>query len=365
MKRLAVAMVVASLAAACAPSPSDTAAPSTPGATSRATAASGSTSGAPPGGAKRLVIDTDMAPDDIVAIASLLRDPAVEVLAITVAGTGEAHCAGGTSVARSIVTVLRGAPLPVTCGRETPFGDAQPFPDAWRAGADSGNGLTLTTPGFEPDARSAEQLLVELAASEVAAGRKLTVLTTGTLTNLAAALALDPALPGKVTVVSMLGAVAVPGNVLPEIAGSAPPTAEWNAHADPSAVRLVLQAAFDLTLIPLDATNNTPLGQELYRELERDHAAAPADLVLELWAKNPYMTAGDYYLWDPLAAAVVRDPGLVTTRAATLQVTEGAGLDGGRLIEGVGGAPVTIATAADRPAFERFLLAALRQGGPR
>ena len=88
-----------------------------------------------------------MAPDDVVAIASLLRDPSVEILAITVTGTGEAHCAGGMSVARSIVTMLREAPLPVTCGRETPFGEAQPFPAAWRAGADSGNGLALTTPG--------------------------------------------------------------------------------------------------------------------------------------------------------------------------------------------------------------------------
>lgn len=364
-ERFAVAAAVAFLLVACMPTSSGTPTAPTQGPSALPTTAAGSTSPPQPGTGKRLVIDTDMAPDDVTAIASLLRDPAVEILAITVTGTGEAHCPGGMFVARSIVTMLLETPLPVACGRSTPFDDAQPFPAEWRAGADSGNGLTLAPPEFEPDERSSEQLLVELAGSEAAAGRKLTILTLGTLTNLAAALELDPELPGKVIVVSMLGAVGVPGNVEPEIAGSDPPTAEWNAHADPTAVRLVLEAGFDLTLVPLDATNSVPLTRELFLELERDHAAGPADLVLELWARNPYMTASGFYLWDPLAAAVVRDPSVVTTRPATLKVVEGAGRDGGRLVEAADGAPVTIATAADREAFERLLLASLRLGGPR
>ena len=372
VKRLAVALLVGAVVAACTPPPSGTnappsgtAAPSTPGATSSATPGAGSTSRPPVGDAKRLVIDTDMAPDDIVAIASLVRDPAVEVLAITVTGTGEAHCPDGMFVARSIALMLVDAPPPVACGRTTPFGDAQPFPAEWRAGVDRGNGLTLAAMDFAPAERSAEQVLVELAAAEASAGRKLIILTTGTLTNLASALELDPDLPAKVTVVSMLGAVGVPGNVQPEIVGSAPPTAEWNAHADPTAVRLVLEAGFDLTLIPLDATNSVPLTHALYLDLEQDHAAGPADLVFELLVRNPFMTSGGFYMWDPLAAVAVRDPSVVTMRPATLQVVEGAGLDGGRLIEAADGSPVTIATAADRAAFERLLLAALRQGGPR
>ena len=311
----------------------------------------------------RLVIDTDMAPDDVVAISSLLRDPAVEVLAITVVGTGEAHCPGGMFVARAIVTMLRDAPIPVTCGRRSPMGAAEEFPAAWRAGADTGNGLQLVSPAFPPDAREADALLVELAAAEQAAGRRLTILTLGTLTNLATAVALEPDLPSRVRVVSMLGAVTVPGNV--NLDPAVAPTAEWNAHADPTAVKLVLDAGFDLTLIPLDATNSTPLSPELHAELERDHAAGPADLVHELWARNPYMTGGDYFLWDPLAAVALRDPSVVTTRPATLRVVEGDGPDGGRLVEDPAGARVTIATGADRAAFERLLLASLRLGGPR
>lgn len=313
-----------------------------------------------------LIIDTDMAPDDLVAIASLLRDPAVDVLAITVTGTGEAHCQPGMFVARAIVSMLVPEPITVACGPPDPLGFAQPFPDAWRTGVDGGSGLALVSPTFAPDPRLAQQVIVDVAAAEAAAGRRPTILTLGTLTNVAAAIELDPALPDHVTLVSMLGAIAVPGNVTPDVAGgSGPAVAEWNAHADPTAVRLVLEAGFDWTLVPLDATNSTPMSDELYRALESDHAAGPADLVFELWSKNPFMRTPDYYLWDPLAAAAIRQPALIETRSASLRVVEGAGLDGGQLVEDPAGSAVTIATAADRAAFEAFLLDRLRLGAAR
>ncbi len=241
--------------------------------------------------------------------------------------------------------------------------DAAAFPDAWRTRADEGNGLRLDQPGFVPETEDAGDLLIRLAADEAAAGRRLTILTLGPLTTLATAVASDPALPGRVKVVSMLGAVDMPGNVQP-FAGSAEPTAEWNAHADPTAVAQVMAAGFDLTLVPLDATSDVPLTRDLYRRLEADHAAGPADLVYELWARNPFMLDG-FFLWDPLAAAVVRDAGVVTTREAHLRVVEGAGLDGGQLVEDPAGSRVTIATSADQARFEALLLAALRQGNAR
>ena len=314
----------------------------------------------------RLLVDTDLAADDITALASLVRDPVVELLAITVAGTGEAHCDRGNFVARSIITMLKAHPVPIACGRPDPLGDAQPFPSAWRDGVDAGYGLDLAEPTFETDPRSAEQVIVDLASAEAAAGRKLSILTLGTLTNLAGAARLDPGLAGRVRVVSMLGAVAVPGNVTPEVAGGeGDAVAEWNAHADPTAVRVVLAAGFDLTLIPLDATNSVPSSEALFRELEGGHAAGPADLVYELWAKNSFIWGGDYYLWDPLASVAVRDPTVVSTRPVRLTVVEGDGLDGGRLVEDVAGAQVHVATSADRARFEASLLEALQRGEPR
>jgi len=354
-----VLLVLAGCAPSASPVPSGDPPASAPG-----TSPTGAPS-QPTAGALRLVVDTDMAPDDVTAILSLVRDPRVELLAIAVDGTGEAHCPGGMFVARAVLTMLEITSVPVACGRQSPYGDAEPFPDAWRAGADVANGLRLVSPAFAPESASAEQLLADLAQSEAAAGRTLTILTLGTLTNIAGAVALDPDFAKRVRLVSMLGAIGVPGNVEPSDPAAGAPTAEWNAHADPTAVRLVLEAGVDLTLVPLDATNDVPLTRELYAALESDHAAAPADIVYELWSLNTYMLDSGFFLWDPLAAAVVRDPSIVRTRAATVRVVEGAGLDGGRLVEDPGGAPVTVAIGADRAAFESLLLASLRSGGPR
>jgi len=309
-----------------------------------------------------LVVDTDMASDDITAIASLLRDPGVDLRAITVAGTGEAHCPGGMFVARSIVTMLVEREIPVACGNASPLAAAEEFPAEWRAAVDAGSGLQLARPGFVPDARTAADLLVQLARAEAAVGGRLTVLTLGTLTNVATALATDPDLPSQVRLVSMLGAVRVPGNVTTQ---PGDPTAEWNAHADPTAVRRVLEAGFDWTLVPLDATNHAPLTPELFGDLAKDHEPGPADLVYELWARNPYMTAGGFYLWDPLASAVARDPTIATLEELRLSVTEGAGLDGGRLREDPAGQPVTVAVSADQARFETLLTDRLRRGLPR
>ena len=348
------------LTAACVPaaSPRPDASGSAPASSAPASTAPGATASA----GLPLVVDTDMAPDDVTAIASLLRDPGVDLRAITVVGTGEAHCPGGMFVARSVVTMLVDRPIPVACGNTSPIAAAEEFPADWRAGADAGGGLQLTRPSYLPDSRPAAEVLVDEARARATSGGQLTILTLGTLTNLANALQIDSDLPSKVRLVSMLGAVGVPGNVMTQ---PGLPTAEWNAHADPTAVRRILEAGFDWTLVPLDATNNAPLTPELLAELGSDHAAGPADLVFELWSRNSYMTSGGFYLWDPLASVVARDANVATVRPMRLSVTEGDGLDGGRLREDAAGHPATVAVSADQSRFEAMLLDRLRLGPPR
>ncbi len=285
-----------------------------------------------------MLIDSDMAADDIGAIASLLREPAVEVVGITVAGTGEAHCPGGLYSARALVTALAPGPIPVACGRGAALGAAQSFPEDWRTGADAGYGINLPAPAMPPDSRSAEQLIVDLAS---AGDRPLTILTIGPLTNLAMALLLDPALPGRIDrIVAMAGAIEVPGNVAPPEGEAGSPTAEWNLHADPTAAAQVFAAGLDLTLVPLDATNDVPLDADFIAELELDHVAAPADIVFELYARNSFLVTGEPMLWDSIAAMTLLHPEVVSTREATVRIVEGDGLDGGRTIEDPAGAPV-------------------------
>jgi inosine-uridine nucleoside N-ribohydrolase len=350
-------LLLPALLLACSPAAPSGPASGTPAASAVASPTGSGSAAAP----LRLVIDTDMAADDIVAIASLLREPAVEVLGIAVTGTGEAHCPGGLFSARALVTTLADAPIPVACGPGAALGPAQEFPAEWRTGADAGYGLQLPAPAAPPDPRSAQQLILDLAAEA-----PLTLLTLGPLTNVAAAVRLDPTLPDRVTrLVAMAGAVDVAGNVQPFDGREGDPTAEWNLHADPTAAAIVFEAGFDLTLVPLDATNDVPLDQAFVDALATDHAAAPADVVLELYARNGYLVTGEPMLWDSLAAMVMLHPEVATFEERTVSIVEGDALDGGRTLADPDGAPVRAAMSANPAAFRDLLFAALRRGEPR
>ena len=57
----------------------------------------------------RLVIDTDVGSDDLMAMAYLLANPDVQVDAITVSGTGLVHCDAGVRNVLGPARARRGA----------------------------------------------------------------------------------------------------------------------------------------------------------------------------------------------------------------------------------------------------------------
>jgi pyrimidine-specific ribonucleoside hydrolase len=154
----------------------------------------------------------------------------------------------------------------------------------------------------------------DLMAATLADHAGLTILTLGPLTNLADALQGAPELADRIgSVYVMGGAIDVPGNV----AGSdaeAPENeaAEWNAFVDPTALAAVLDAGLGSRLVSLDGTNQMPVTERLGRHVAAAVEASDAvaiHFVNELAAANPFMSSGDYYLWDPLAAiAAARYP---------------------------------------------------------
>lgn len=94
-----------------------------------------------------------------------------------------------------------------------------------------------------------------------------------------------------------------------------------------------------------------------YRRLEADHATPEADFVYRLLAQmQDFINSGDYYFWDPLAAAVVTDEGLVTVQPQELTVIEEEGPESGRTLAAEDGSTVRACTAADGAAFEEVFL---------
>ncbi len=313
-----------------------------------------------PAGPIPILIDTDMAGDDLLAVMALLREPSVEVRAIAIDGNGEVHCLQGVNNMNHLLDAFGRDDIPIGCGREEPGPSGQLFPDEWRAGADAFYGVEFPPLQGSTESGDAATLIADTIR---ASSTPLTLVPLGTWTNMADAFAADPDLVDKVERIhAMAGTIDAPGNIN---YGSVTfeHKVEWNVGVDPESFAAVLATDVPITLVPLDATNDVPVPDDFAATLEADHAAAGADIAFEMFARSPALTQETSF-WDTLAVMALVDPSLVEWEEMTVDV-ETEGPIAGRIDRSSAGRPIRAAMSADADAFHVALLEALRRGDPR
>jgi pyrimidine-specific ribonucleoside hydrolase len=302
-----------------------------------------------------LIVDVDMDSSDVLALGYLLTVPGYDVQAITIPATGIGSCPPGAEHARAIAVAVGRGDIPVACGDATPVGNGHPTPAGWRVPADDLYGITLAEARAN-ETRPAALLIVEVLRANPGG---VDIFVAGPLTNVALALIAQPELRERVRrVVAMVGAVAVPGNVDAEPAVGSP---EFNAWADPGALAAVVASGVPILMVPLDATNDVPVTPAFYAQLESDHRAAGADIAYQLFARNRFLVLGGQFFWDPLAAAVLEDPSVVTTKQVGLRIGFDDPLELGRTLLDEGGVPVEVAVSGNEARFSSVFLAGLRR----
>ena len=181
------------------------------------------------------LIDTDTASDDAVAIIMALSAPDVRVLGLT---TVAGNVALDQATRNALLTVeICGSDVSVYRGAEAPL--MRTLRDAhWFHGADG-----LGDHGFPAPTRAAEaEHAVDAILRHSRENPGLTLVTLGPLTNIALALARDPALALRVgRCVVMGGAPCCEGNVTP--------AAEYNIWVDPEAARAVFRSTLPIEMV--------------------------------------------------------------------------------------------------------------------
>jgi len=304
-----------------------------------------------------VIVDGDFGPDDMMALLYLLQQPEVHLAAVTVTGTGLAHCPDGAENAAAVFAHLAREDIPVACGEQEPLGGDNAFPEEWRQAAD-GLGDQLGLPPSDVDPGSdAPGLIVETISSSTEPVRLLAL---GPLTNLARALRDSPDIASNIEDLTIMGgALDVPGSVPPYM------TAEWNIWSDPRAAAEVLQSGAPIMLVGLDATNDVPATRFFYEALETQRDSAAGELLYRyLTANQGILTGGTYFFWDPLAAVTLIDPDVVDTERRSVTIVESRGSDEGATVESDDGVEVEVAIEADRSRFEELFLTALNDGTP-
>ena len=211
-----------------------------------------------------ILLDCDPGHDDAIALFLALASPELELLGVTTVA-GNQTLDKTTANAIRLLDAVGRAEIPVAAGADRPF-VRERYVAAYVHGESGLDGPDLPPPSREPDGRHAVELLAETLN---AAGRPVTLVPTGPLTNIALLLALHPGVEERIERVVLMGGAIAEGNVTP--------AAEFNIWADPEAARRVFESGLDLTMVGLDVTHQALVGEP---EAERMRAAGRAGAIV-------------------------------------------------------------------------------------
>jgi purine nucleosidase len=185
-----------------------------------------------------LIIDTDTAQDDCVALLVGLLDPRSDLRAITMV-------AGNVGFERQLLNAHltlnaagRLGTVPIYLGCRRPM--VREWVSAENVHGDGAGGLEMDFSGLSAESQHGVDALIDLVA---AAPGEISIVAIGPLTNIAMAAVKDPNFVGNVKSLYIMGG-SNNGR------GNITAAAEYNFYVDPEAAKTVFEAGFDVTVIP-------------------------------------------------------------------------------------------------------------------
>ncbi|WP_172123702.1 MULTISPECIES: nucleoside hydrolase [unclassified Devosia] len=278
---------------------------------------------------RKFILDTDGGVDDAQALLMLIAAGRTPNAITTVFGN-----VGLDAATRNILAVLAvggAGDVPVHKGAARPL--TQPIIDAkYIHGEDGLGGAPRPTQTAQPASEDAVGFLVSSLRAAAAGGDKIDILMIGPLTNLALALRVAPDIVGGIGQLTIMGAT-VYGR------GNTTPAAEFNIYADPEAAAIVFGAEIETLVAPWEpCVTHYMTGAEV----DAMFAALPEcfekqfSLALAHHARQTNIGYGgeDHFRFvDPLAAAAVIEPGIVTkTIEASIDVALAPGITRGMTV---------------------------------
>ena len=185
-----------------------------------------------------LVIDTDTAQDDCVALLVGLLDERAHLRAITMVAGNVGFERQLTNAFMTMSVAGRLGEVPVHLGCRRPL--VREWVSAENVHGDGVGGLEMEMEGLAPSAQHGVDALIELAAADPG---ELTVVCIGPLTNIAMAAIKDPQFVSNVKALYIMGG----SN---NARGNITAAAEYNFFVDPEAAKTVFEAGFRIVVVP-------------------------------------------------------------------------------------------------------------------
>lgn len=318
---------------------------------------------------KRVIFDTDIGIDDAMALLFLHYSPDVELVAIT-SVVGNASIDDTTRNALYVKQRF-GIAAPVHRGAAQASGPAlgEGYPD-FVHGRNGLGDILFDEPSASEDPLPAAEAIVALARAHPG---ELSIVAVGRLTNIAAALALCPALPELVREVVIMGGVfGFAGQC-----GNVSPVAEANIAGDPAAADAVFISGMPLTVVGLDVTEKTRMDESFINQL-RERAGDAGEFIYQTtraYFDFYQQSAGPRHcpIHDSSAVACLLAPSLYRMQSRVVRVAT-AGIAIGQTVAGEPGmdyvsdawreaSPIQVCAGVDADAVRTLYLDTLAIAG--
>lgn len=255
---------------------------------------------------KKVILDCDPGHDD--AFAMMLAVQHLDVLGITTIG-GNCTLENVTKNALKVLEVLGRTDIPVFAGHSCPT--TVPLVTAPQFHGETGlDGPVLPEPVTKAQDKHAADFIVETVMNT----EDVTLIATGPLTNIAAAINREPGIVDRVKELSIMGGSVTYGNWTP--------AAEFNIYVDPEAAYRVFNSGIHVKMSGINLTRQCCLTAEhvaKFREIGTKAANFAADLTeffIDTTVKSASLSGANMH--DACAVAWLVDPSLI--KAADMHI---------------------------------------------
>lgn len=269
---------------------------------------------------KRLILDCDPGHDDAVAIILAGKNPIFDLIGITVAS-------GNQTLAKTGLNTLNlcqylDINVPVCLGASNPIIKEVEVCEAIH-GESGLDGFDFPELKKEYDKRHGVDFIVE---EVMKSDSKVTIVTTGPMTNLALAIRMEAKILNNIEEVVVMGGSYTNGNVTP--------AAEFNIHCDPEAAYIVFNSGIKITMVGLDVTRKVLVLPEIVDRMAKINNQA-SDLFTKLmivFNENQKRVFGfeGAPLHDPVTIAYLIDPSLLEVDFVNCEIDISHGSSYGR-----------------------------------
>lgn len=269
---------------------------------------------------RNIILDCDPGHDDAFAILLAGNNPAFNLLGITVASGNQTLEKTGRN-ALNLVQYLN-IDVPVCLGAVNPIIKEVEVCEAIHG--DTGlDGFDFPKLTIDYDKRSAMEFMIE---SILNSKEKVTIVTTGPMTNLALAIRMNPDILTNIEEIVLMGGSYQNGNVTP--------AAEFNIFCDPEAAYICFNSGVKITMVGLDVTRKVKVYSHIVDRMEKINNKA-SDLFVKLmrvFNENHKKVFGfdGSPLHDPVTIAYLMNRELLETKFLNCEIDISHGTSYGR-----------------------------------